>query len=182
MDQQVSKHYNFKKSNSILLIVLSIVMVVFSLWLLLFGIGEVNEGANFRLFKIIQGDIAGLVTLLFGVIILMIGIKRLLQRKFGLDIEPNGFTYHSGAINLGLIEWNQVQEIRTIKIKSNLCIAIDLKNPEIFLNKLSGFNRFFANDQKKSHGTFVIIASKYLEGTHKEIENSLMMGWKAQNA
>ena len=63
------------------------------------------------------------------------GIKKLFDKKFGLIIDANGITDNSNASSIGLIEWNDISEIRTKQVMSTKFLLIDIVNPEKYIAK-----------------------------------------------
>ena len=78
--------------------------------------------------------IAGIVFFGLGIIY---GIIKLFDKKAGLIIDSHGITDNTNASSIGLIEWNDINNIRIMQIMSSKLLLIDVDNPEKYIEKAS---------------------------------------------
>ncbi|WP_298239496.1 STM3941 family protein [uncultured Algibacter sp.] len=79
--------------------------------------------------------ISGIIGILFFGAAGIYGIKKLFDKKVGLIIDSNGITDNSNASSIGLIEWNDISDIRTKQVMSTKFLLIDIVNPEKYIEK-----------------------------------------------
>ena len=79
--------------------------------------------------------IGGIVGILFFGAGGVYGFKKLFDKKVGLIIDSNGITDYSNASSIGLIEWNDISDIRTKQVMSTKFLLIDVVNPEKYIGK-----------------------------------------------
>ena len=65
------------------------------------------------------------------------GIIKLFDKKAGLIIDSHGITDNTNASSIGLIEWNDINNIRIMQIMSSKLLLIDVDNPEKYIEKAS---------------------------------------------
>ena len=80
-------------------------------------------------------SIEGIFVILFFGTTGIYGVKKLFDKKVGLTIDLNGITDNSSALSIGLINWNDILEIRTMQVKSTKFLLIDIINPEKYIGK-----------------------------------------------
>ena len=77
----------------------------------------------------------GVVGILFFGAAVIYGVKKLFDKKVGLIIDSNGITDNSNASSIGLIEWNDISDIRVMQVMSTKFLLIDILNPEKYIGK-----------------------------------------------
>lgn len=85
----------------------------------------------------------GIIGMLFFGATGIYGIKKIFDKKVGLIIDENGITDNSNASSIGLIEWNDITEIKTEQVMSTKFLLIKVENPEKYIGKAK--NRIKAN-------------------------------------
>ncbi len=91
-----------------------------------------------NIFKITDPEIiriGGIIGILFFGAAGTYGIKKLFDKKVGLIIDSNGITDNSNASSIGLIEWNDISEIRTKQVMSTKILLIGVVNPEKYIGQ-----------------------------------------------
>ncbi len=123
--------------------------------------------------------IGGIVGILFFGVTGMYGIKKLFDKKIGLIIDANGITDNSNASSIGLIEWSDIQEIRTKQVMSTKILLIDIVNPEKYIGKAK--NRMQAKLMKANlnmYKTPLSITSNTLKYNFEELEKLIQTEFK----
>jgi len=100
------------------------------------------------------------------------GLKKIFDKKAGLIIDEKGITDNSNASSIGLIEWNDITEIKTKQVMSTKFLLIEVKNPEEYIKKAK--NRMKAKLMKtnmKMYGTPLSITSNTLKYNFEKLEH-----------
>ena len=113
----------------------------------------------------------GILSILFFGMIEILKIKKLLDKKAGLIIDSNGITDNSNATSVGLIEWNDISDIKTKRIMSTKFLLINVLNPEEYISKSkSGMKAKLMRTNLKMSGTPINITSSTLKYNFSELE------------
>jgi len=119
--------------------------------------------------------IVGVVSLVFfGLCLVYIAIK-LFDSKVGLSINENGIIDNSNAASVGLIDWEDITDIRTIQIASNKILLVETSKPEKYIERAR--NGLISRAMKancKMYGTPISIISNSLKITHDDLEKLLL--------
>ncbi len=115
--------------------------------------------------------IIGIIAILFFGAAGIYGIKKLFDKKVGLVIDENGITDNSNASSIGLIEWNDILEIKTEQVMSTKFLLIEVENPEKYIGKAkSGMKARLMKANMKMYGTPLSITSNTLKYDFNELE------------
>jgi hypothetical protein len=113
----------------------------------------------------------GIIGILFFGSIVVYGIKKILNKKIGLIIDSNGITDDTNLTSIGLIEWNDIIEIRTEQIMTTKFLLIDVNNPEKYIGKAkNGIQSFLMKFNMNKYETPLSISSSVLNFNFKELE------------
>lgn len=105
----------------------------------------------------------------------VIFVIRLFNKKVGLIMSPNGILDQSSNLDIGLIEWDDITEIGTVKIVSNKFIVLHTNQPEKYINRVTNrFTRQGLTSNYKSCGSPLLINSITLNIKHKQLEQLLV--------
>jgi hypothetical protein len=119
-------------------------------------------GQQTRYYPIVV-KIVSLVAILFFGAAGAVCIKKLFDKNIGLMIDENGIFDNTNASSIGLIEWNDITDIRTEKVQSTKFFLIYIKNPEKYLNKANVVKRKLMKGNNKMYGTPLSITSNSLK-------------------
>ena len=123
--------------------------------------------------------IIGFVAIVFFGMSGFYGIKKLLDKKVGLIIDSSGITDNSNASSIGLIEWNDILDIRTEQIMSTKFLLIDIENPEKYIGKAkSGMKAKLMRSNMKMYGTPLSITSNTLKYNFGELQKLIQTEFK----
>jgi hypothetical protein len=162
----------FKSSKKkIYLIILGIVIFTIS-FLILFFYPSYFVSPIFKNEFVIK--IIGLIGfLLFGWITLVLIIKQS-KNEIGLTIDNFGILDDSNLVKTGLIEWEDIVEIKRYDLMSSQLILINVKNTEKYIEKAeSKFQAFLTRLNIKMYGTPITISSGLLNCTFDKLEKTL---------
>ena len=113
----------------------------------------------------------GVLGLIFFGVTLSYGIKKLFDKKIGLIIDSKGITDNSNASSIGLIEWNDISEIRTKKVLSTKFLLIDVVNPDKYIQKAkSKFQAKLINLNMNRYKTPITITTNILKYDFEELK------------
>jgi len=148
----------------------SILFVILGFWILTNLSDFENKGIRiFRNPIVLKG--AGISAVLFFGATGIYGVKKLFEKKVGLIIDSNGITDNSNASSVGLIEWNDISEIKTQQVMSTKFLLINVVNPEKYIEKAkSGMKAKLLRSNMKMYGTPLSITSNTLKCDFGELE------------
>lgn len=106
--------------------------------------------------------IAGIVAVLFFGAVGLYGFRKFFDKTIGLTIDENGITDNTNATSVGLIDWNDIVEIRTEQVMSTKFLMIFTSNPDKYMERVNGFKRKLMQGNIKMYGTPLSITSNTL--------------------
>jgi hypothetical protein len=124
-------------------------------------------------------QIIGIIGIIFFGIAGIYVLKKLFDKKIGLIIDSNGITDNSNASSIGLIEWNDILDIRTEQVMSTKFLLIDIENPEKYIKKAkSGMKANLMRSNMKMYGTPLSITSNTLKYNFGELQKLIQTEFK----
>lgn len=154
------------------ILLLGIVMTSLAIWIAFF---VPFEEIPRRAILVKAASYAGL--LLFGTVTILM-LKRLFSNKQGVQIFEKGFIDNSNVFNIGIISWNDVTKITTQEVMSNKFVLVHVKNPEYYMNKVSGIKKNLLKGNFKTYGTPISVVHTSLKVSHKELYELLYTNWE----
>ncbi len=123
--------------------------------------------------------ITGISSILFFGATGIFGVKKLLDKKFGLIIDSNGITDHSNASSIGLIKWQDISEISTRKVMSTKFLMVKVTNPEAYIEKAtSGMKAKLMRTNMQMYGSPLSITSNTLAYDFDKLEKIIETEFK----
>ena len=123
----------------------------------------------------IFGVIAMLIFLFLGIMTM----RKLLDKKMGLVINELGITDHSTATSIGLIRWEDIEDISELNVWNSKLIGIRLKNPEPYKVQVSSrLTRKTLEMNRKSYNTDVLINTQTLKTEYRSLKSQIDQAWK----
>jgi hypothetical protein len=123
----------------------------------------------FRNPMIIKG--VGILSILFFGTIGILQIKKIFDKKAGLMIDSSGITDNSNATSIGLIEWNDISDIKTKQVMTTKFLLINVTNPEKYIGKAkSRIKAKLMRSNMKMCGTPLSITSNSLKYDFRKLE------------
>ncbi|WP_431160940.1 STM3941 family protein [Flagellimonas beolgyonensis] len=165
------------KKKIALLLLGSIAFVVCGIW-----IATNPERFIPNIFRITDPEIiriGGIVGILFFGATGIYGIKKLSDNKVGLIIDSDGITDNTNALSIGLIEWNDITEIRTKQVMYTKFLLIDITNPEKYIGKAkNGMQAKLMKANMNMYETPLSITSNTLKYDFGELEKLIQTEFK----
>lgn len=128
----------------------------------------------------IMRAIAVIAILFFGAILISV-FKKLFQNRMGMIISDKGIWDNSNGVSIGLIEWEDIQNIRKSQVMLTKFLLIDVKNPEKYLNNASSkFKASIMRRNMQTYGTPISISSGGLKWGFRKIESTIIREFKRQ--
>nr|WP_298923590.1 STM3941 family protein [uncultured Allomuricauda sp.] len=128
----------------------------------------------------IMRAIAVIAILFFGAILISV-FKKLFQNRMGMIISDKGIWDNSNGVSIGLIEWQDIQNIRKSQVMLTKFLLIDVKNPEKYLNNASSkFKASIMRRNMQTYGTPISISSGGLKWGFRKIESTIIREFKRQ--
>ena len=148
----------------------SIMFVVLGVWLFL-NSANVSEEAISFLQEPIFRKIVGILCILFFGAAGFFGLSKLFKTSTGLSIDAQGITDNSNAGSIGLVEWTDIEEVKTEQVVSSKFILIHVSDPEKYIGKAK--NKMIAKIMRsnlKMYGTPITINANTLKINSSKLE------------
>jgi hypothetical protein len=127
------------------------------------------QGNNSILIRII-----GIATIGFFGFEIIVALRSLFNKNIGLVIDNNGVMDNCSGISAGNIPWENIIEIKDIKIKKQKIFLIMVNNPEEYVEKQRNpFFRKMVEANYKLYGTPIGISANMLKCNFNELKNIL---------
>lgn len=116
-------------------------------------------------------SIVGIAAIVFfGIFLVFIG-KKLFDDRVGLIINQNGITDNTSGNSVGLIEWEDIGQIRTLEIASTKIMMIDTDKPEKYIERAkNGLSKRIMKANYKMYGSPIAITSNALKIKYDDLE------------
>lgn len=130
---------------------------------------------DFSLIVRIFAFIVGLISIIFFGFILIVGLQNLFENKSGLTINEDGVIDDFSGYSIGLISWNDILEIKTIKVSSQKFLILIVKNPQDYINKQTNkIKRKFLEINYKKYDSPITFSANSLLTSFNEMEKIIM--------
>lgn len=155
------------KTKILLLLIGAIAFVAFGI-LFIINPGSFQSGV-FRSSEIIR--IIGIVSVVFFGLCLLFIARKLVDNKVGLTIDQYGITDNTNGTSVGLIEWDDITNIRTIQIASTKIMMLDTDQPEKYMERATNaISKRAMKANHKMYGSPLSIVSNSLKIKYKDLE------------
>lgn len=132
--------------------------------------------------EILNKTFGVLSILFFGAIVVTVPWK-LLSNNLGFEINEFGIIDHSNLSSIGLIEWEDIKEIRTQSFKKTSWLLIYTFKPQKYLDKAeNGFKRWQLNLNMRTYKTPLYITSTILSVKFEVLEKLVMDAFEEKKA
>ena len=106
----------------------------------------------------------------FGIGIIFIA-RKLFDNKPGLIIDHYGITNNTNAMNMGLIEWEDITGIEKKQVMSTKFLILLTNNPEKYINRAKNIiSKQAMNMNNKTYGSPISITSNSLKINFDDLE------------
>lgn len=104
--------------------------------------------------------------------------KKLLDTRPALIINDKGIWDNTTFTQVGLITWNSITQITHQKIVNNHFIFIYTKDPEVYLNKVSGISLRILRKNQQGFGTPFTINGNGVRYNISQLHQLLLSEWE----
>jgi len=158
----------FSKQKIVFGIVVSIIFVILGYYLFA-NIADHQNRLDPRLAKAV-----GLLGVVFFGGTGIFAIKKLFDNSLALIIGNDGIYDNTNATSVGFIQWDDITEIKTAQIKSTKFLLIYVKNPQIYLDKVSGLKKIILKSNFSMYGTPISITTTTIKFKYNELEEIIL--------
>lgn len=116
--------------------------------------------------EMLLGGVAIFSFIVYGIV----GMVRLVNTKDSITISDQGIVDGGQMTGVGLIEWDNIKEIKMITYMSKTYIGIELYNNRELLSRLSGIKQWTVRNNIQEYKVAVTIGKDDREYTLSEIE------------
>ncbi len=162
----------FSKSKIIKLLIVSILIVAFCIYLELFP-----ETIKIKNWDIEFKKLIGVIAIVIGTGGIIINSKKLTKKSPGFIISDKGIIDNSSNINIGLIPWKEITEIELITVRGYKFIVIHVEDNDNLINgnllkkALLSFYKFYYQSP-------IVISTNTLEINIEKLQLILLENFK----
>jgi hypothetical protein len=121
--------------------------------------------------------VAGLFGALTSGLFLYLLSINLFSSKIGLVINNQGILNNTDYVNIGLIKWTDILEIKIKEFGKGKYLLLNLKNEKTYIENTGNyFSKLLLYYNRLQYNTIVHINYKFLESSFEELENILQNG------
>lgn len=102
--------------------------------------------------------------------------RKLKSGDAGLVIDAQGFSDQSSATAVGWVPWSDVVDLSGFSVQGQRFVLVLVKDPEVYLSRLTGLSRKSAAINLKAYGSPVTISANGLETTFEDLLKALKAG------
>ena len=155
------------KTKILLTLVGAVVFVVFGFSFILEP--KYFQSSIYRNPEIIR--IVGIASVAFFGLCLIFIARKLFYKKVGLTIDQNGITNNTNATSVGLIEWSDITNIRTVKVASTKILMLETDKPNKYIERAkNGISKRAMKVNHKMYGSPISIISNSLKIKYDDLE------------
>ena len=158
------------KKKIVLLLIGGAILIICGVWLI-----AVPEIFIPNIFSINNPQIIrfwGIAGVIFFGLAFIYGCTKLFDKKAGIIIDSYGISDNTNASSIGLIEWNDINNIRTLQVMSTKILLIDVNNPEKYIGKAKNrINAKLMRANMKIYETPISITSNTLKCNFVKLES-----------
>jgi len=156
----------FSKSKLALMLVGSILFVALGVWFLIDAFGS-NILLGNRIIKVV----VGLIGILFFSWVGFFISRKLFDNRPGLIISDQGIVDQSSGTCAGFVSWEDILEIKEVRISGQTFINIVVRDPEVYIERQeSTFRRRLMRANQKRFGSTIGISANGLQCSHRKLK------------
>lgn len=161
MTSSEEKIIELSKTKITLLIFGSVAFIALGLWLSSLDSVAIESSRRFNNPTFVHG--IGWLSVVFGVLCGIFGIKKLFDKKPGLVFNATGIIDNSSGICAGLIPWNEISGFDIYEVHKQKMLVILLKNPDKYIEMGNAIKRNLNKVNFKLCGSPIVITSSTLK-------------------
>ena len=138
------------------------------------------ESPLFQNYQVLR--IIGIISVAFFGTCLVFISRKLLDKRIGLTIDQEGIIDHSNATSVGLIEWDDITNVKTVQIASTRILMLETNNPTKYIERAK--NQISKNAMKtnnKLYGSPLSIISSSLRIKFEDLEKLIKTELERRN-
>lgn len=156
----------FSKGRITKMLIGFLVFVLLGLWLIIYQPSISNTVFNS---PIIKYGVAAAAILFFG-FTLVYSVIKLVDKKPGLVIDKDGIFDNSTATAVGLIPWNDIKGVSTVKVMKQEFVVISVNNPDHYISKQKNvLKRKSMEYNRNNYGSPITISANVLNCDASEL-------------
>ncbi|MBZ4042404.1 STM3941 family protein [Flavobacterium hibisci] len=122
-----------------------------------------------------QRTIFGIASILFFGLVVITILRKFLDQKAGLMINPKGIVDNSSGLSVGMILWTDIQEITVLQVRNQKFLVIIVKNPQEYIDKMSNsIKRNVMKINYKSYGSPISISANALQTDFNKLHKLIL--------
>lgn len=149
------------KTKMLLLILASAAFIGIGAWMLTLDAAQIEAQRRFNNPLFIYG--IAWAAIVFFTWTGVVGIRKMIDEKPGLIFNSDGITDNSSGVSAGLIPWSEISGFSVYQIQKQTMLVVLLKNPKIYIDRGSAFQRTLNRANAKMCGSPVSITSSSLK-------------------
>lgn len=136
-----------------------------------------------RPFKPLPGleNVIGAVSIVFFGTLCVFTFLFLLDNKPAIIVNETGITDYSTAIGVGHIKWEDITHFSIRKVFNQRFIIVHVKNPELYINKVSGTKKWLRKRNNTMYGSPISIPENNVKHGFDDLYNLLLLEWEIRN-
>lgn len=148
----------------------SILFVMLGIWLFLTADG-LSESSSSLMANPMLRKIVGIANVLFFGATGIFGVSKFFKNNIGLSIDKNGIHDNSNASSVGLVEWGDIEDVKTHQVASTKFLMLHVSDPEKYISKAKNkMIEKLMRGNMKMYGTPVSITSNTLKINFSKLE------------
>lgn len=154
-----------------------ILMILGSLMFIILGIfltinPDKSVSGIFRNTSFIR--IAGILSILFFGVCLILLLKSIFTNKFNLVINEKGIIDNSSYVSVGMVLWDDITSIKSISVMSTNFLIINVKDPNKYISIQNTMKKKILKRTLTTYGTPITISSNTLAYNFDELEEIVL--------
>lgn len=114
--------------------------------------------------------ISGYISVIFFGLVSIIILVKFFDYRFGLIINQDGIIDNTNVGSVGLVKWNDITEIKSIRVASSDFLLVYITNPQDYLQKANKLKRILLNKNLNSFGTPITLTAVGLQCSFNELK------------
>jgi hypothetical protein len=162
------------KKNKLKHLFFSFILFLLIIFTLFIGISFLNNPSKY-VYVILPNQ---LIVILVGILAIFSSFKSITNKDFYIRICEDGLFLGIIQYSNKLVAWNDIIEIKSIKISEIDYILILVSNPEYYKSKESGIEKYFFESRMKRYNSPFVINTNALKADFETIFKQIILNWE----
>jgi len=119
------------KTKLALMLVVALTFVIIRIWCWIYP--EDLANSYYQRSSPLFISLVGLICIIFFGACTIFFLWKLFDTKYGLIINAEGIIDNSSGVSIGLIKWSDIIDIKTLKVKRQKFIVIEVEDPDMYI-------------------------------------------------